>query len=193
MWVLASCMHGRKPYLLCTMALQSPINFSHRCMDTALLLQNFLTMPGKVHWAMEEQTKFLVSHFSEYIDIYNTSKAYGPFWAKIKVDWLKLFPVDAGSMFLAKSDNELTAKDEAAVGMAIKKLMKVQIMVNDLGDIFHMTNMPSKSKIGSDGVWTLPQSLGVDVVDKRQQLRFWVRCASSSQRKCTQSCSTSPK
>ena len=108
-------------------------------------------MPGQVRWATEEQTKFLVSRFSEYVDIYNTSKAYGPFWAKIKVDWLKLFPVAAGSMFPEKSDNELTAEDEAAIGMAIKKLMKVRIMINDLGDIFHMTNMPSKSKIGSDG------------------------------------------
>ena len=109
-------------------------------------------MPGQVRWAMEEQTKFLVSRFSKYIDIYNTSKAYGPFWAKIKVDWLKLFPVDAGSMFPVKLDHELTAKDEAAIGMAIKKLMKVRIMINDLRDIFHMTNMPSKSKIGSNGM-----------------------------------------
>jgi len=146
-------VRGSKPYLLCTTALQFPIEFSHRRADTALLLRKHhsLIMPGQVRWATEEQTKFLVSRFSEYVDIYNTSKAYGPFWAKIKVDWLKLFPVDAGSMFPAKLDNELTAEDEAAVGMAIKKLMKVRIMINDLGDIFHMTNMPSKSKIGSDG------------------------------------------
>lgn len=108
-------------------------------------------MPGQVRWATDEQTKFLVSRFSEYVDIYNTSKAYGPFWANIKVDWLKLFPLDAGSMFPEKSANELTAEEEEAVGIAIKKLTKVRIMINDLGDIFHMTNMHSKSKIGSDG------------------------------------------
>ena len=39
-------------------------------------------------------------------------------------------------MFPEKSDNELTAKDEGAVGLAIKKLTKVWIMINDLGDIF---------------------------------------------------------
>ena len=83
-------------------------------------------MPGQVRWATEEQTKILVSRFSEYVDIYNTDKNYGPFWAKVKEDWLKLFPVDAGSMFPAKSDDELTAKDEAAIGEAIKKLMKVR-------------------------------------------------------------------
>jgi len=83
-------------------------------------------MLGQVRWATEEQTKILVSRFSEYVDIYNTDKNYGPFWAKVKEDWLKLFPVDAGSMFPAKSDDELTAEDEAAIGEAIKKLMKVR-------------------------------------------------------------------
>ena len=77
-------------------------------------------------------------HFSEYLDIYNTNKNYGPFWARIKEDWLKLFPVDAGSMFPEKLDNELTAKDETAIREGIKKLMKVWPMIIDLEIFSHV-------------------------------------------------------
>ena len=108
-------------------------------------------MPGQVHWATEAQTTFLISRFSEYVDIYKNDKKYGPFWAKIKEEWLKLFPLDAGSMFPEKSAEELTPDDEAAVGKAIKKLMQVPIMIND-GDIFTHNRIPSNLKNGSVGV-----------------------------------------
>jgi len=148
--VLASCVPKQTLFIVHYGSTVPLSNFPIGAL-TLSLRKHLLTMPGQVRWATDEQTKFLVSHFSEYVDIYNTSKAYGPFWAKIKVDWLNLFPLDAGSMFPEKSDNELTAEEEGAVGIAIKKLTKVWIMINDLGDIFHMTNMHSKSKIGSDG------------------------------------------
>ena len=81
-------------------------------------------MPGQVQWAKEEQTELLVSCFSEYLDIYNTDKNYGPFWARIKEDWLKLFSVDAGSMLPEKLDDELTAEDETVIGEGIKNLWR---------------------------------------------------------------------
>ena len=93
-------------------------------------------MPRQAHWATEEQTELLISHFSEYVNIYNSDKNYGHFWARIKEEWFKRFPMDAGTMFPEKLDSELTTEDKGSIGSGIKKVMKVWIIPNNFKSLF---------------------------------------------------------